>query len=95
MPVEKITVSLPPELVGAIDGLCADEGVSRSSIVREATALYLGDRERARESARRRAAADGVLSLLDALRGRDPLDPRSVLEILREQRGPLDGEETP
>ncbi len=90
MPVEKITVSLPAELVSEIDRLSAAEGVSRSSLVREATAQYLWDREATHAARLHREAADGVLCLLDSLQKLDPLDKRPVLDILRESRGPLE-----
>ncbi len=90
MPVEKITVSLPAGLVSEIDRLSDAEGVSRSSIVREATALYVSDRQAAREAAARRAATAEVLAVLDDLRARVPHDDRPVLEVLREARGELD-----
>ncbi|MDO8847579.1 MAG: ribbon-helix-helix protein, CopG family [Coriobacteriia bacterium] len=92
MAVEKITISLPASLVSEIDRLSAEEGVSRSHVVREAAALYVSDREAAREVVRKRSAAREVLAMLDELRGRVPADGRPVLDILREARGPLDDE---
>ena len=44
MAVDKITISLPAELVRSIDELSAREGVSRSAIVREASARYVTER---------------------------------------------------
>ena len=90
MAVHKITVSLPASLVREIDLLSQSEGVSRSQVVREAAALYVSDRASARENARKRAAADRTLAILDELRGRLSADDRPVLEILREARGALD-----
>jgi len=92
MPVDKITVSLPAELVGEIDRLAADTGLSRSAVVREATARYVTERTAAEELARRRVAGDDLRAFLRGLDGRDVSDPRSPLEILRELRGPLDAE---
>lgn len=92
MPVDKITISLPEGLVLVIDEISEAEGVSRSQVVREAAELYVSDRAMARESVRRREAADRTLSILDELRGRVPQDARSTLDILREARGALDEE---
>lgn len=90
MAVDKITVSLPASLVREIDLLSQSEGVSRSQVVREAAALYVSDRVAARDAARKQAAADRTLAILDELRHRVAADDRPVLEILRESRGSLD-----
>lgn len=92
MPVEKVTVSLPADLMREIDALSHAEGVSRSQVVREATTLYVSDRLAAREAVRKQAAAGQVLAVLDELRARVPDDSRPVLELLRESRGALDEE---
>jgi metal-responsive CopG/Arc/MetJ family transcriptional regulator len=92
MAVEKITISLPVELVAAIDAFSAEAKASRSSVVREAAALYLSEHEAQREAQRRRAAADDVLRLLGELHESDVFDKRAVGDILREARGPLDEE---
>lgn len=93
MTVDKITVSLPAELVRSIDELSAREGVSRSAIVREASARYVTERAAAAEAARRREAADEALGALAELRRLTPIDDRPTLEILRELRGPLDADD--
>lgn len=90
MAVDKITVSLPASLVREIDLLSQSEGVSRSHVVREAAALYVSDRASAREAARKRAAAERTLTILDELRSRTAIDDRPVLDLLRESRGSLD-----
>jgi len=90
MAVDKITVSLPEELVRAIDELSVEQGVSRSAIVREASARYVTERASAAAAARRRGAADAAMSALKELRRLTPIDDRPTLEILRELRGPLD-----
>ena len=90
MTVDKITVSLPEELVRAIDRLSADEGVSRSAIVREASARYVTECRTAAEAERRRGAADEAIAALKELRLLATVDDRPTLEILRELRGPLD-----
>lgn len=92
MPVDRITVSLPAGLVREIDLISQSDGVSRSQVVREAAALYVGDRASARETERAQVAADRTLAILEELRGRVPADGRPVLDILRESRGALDEE---
>lgn len=92
MAVGKITISLPQELVQAIDELSAQQGVSRSAIVREASARYVTERASAAHAAKRRGAADDAISALEELRRLTPIDDRPTLEILRELRGPLDAD---
>ena len=87
---ERITITLPGDLVGEIDGIAAETGVSRSSVIREASARYVAERERSATDARRKAAVDDTLAVLERIRELPPLDERPVLEILRELRGPLD-----
>jgi len=83
----RVTISLPDELLERLDVDAAEAGVSRSEIVQESLASYLGKsaEERASEARRRR--------MLDALEGmrtmqeRYPIrDNRPTLEILREVR---------
>lgn len=91
MPVEKITVSLPADLVNEIDRLSETDGVSRSSIVAEAAALWVSRREEAAAAARRREAVRSLFELLDSLESVPPLDDTPPLDMLREARGPLGG----
>jgi len=95
MAVDKITVSLPAELVRSIDELSAREGVSRSAIVREASTRYVTERGGVAAAALRREAADEALQALAELRRLTPIDDRPTLEILRELRGPLDSDDVP
>ena len=92
MAIEKVTVSLPPELVRAIDAISADEGVSRSSIVAEAASVWVSAREESAAANRRREAARALFELLDSLDSASPLDDTSPLEMLREARGSLGSE---
>jgi predicted transcriptional regulator len=59
MPVEKFSISLPQELAQELDQLAREAHVSRSSLVREATARYVASRTADAEAERRRA---GVVS---------------------------------
>jgi len=83
----RVTISLPDELLERLDADTAEAGVSRSEIVQESLASYLGKsrQERADEARRRRMleAIEGMRSMQD----RYPvLDDRPTLEILREIR---------
>ncbi|MDP2183662.1 MAG: ribbon-helix-helix domain-containing protein [Actinomycetota bacterium] len=83
----KVTVSLPDELLERLDGEAAEQRTSRSELVQESLAAYLGKTadERADETRRRR-----MLDALEGMRtfhvGREVMDDRPSLEILREVR---------
>ncbi len=89
MPYARITITLPEELVVALDAAAEAGEASRSAIVREATAAYLSERERAEAAEQRRAGVDELARALAEVRATRPLDDRPVLRILRELRGPL------
>lgn len=90
MAVSKITISLPPELLGEIDRLADERGESRSTVVREAAAHYVTAQLGADAAVKR---AEGTQRLLDefarlsATRGRTS---KTSLELLRELRGESD-----
>ena len=86
----RITITLPDELVSAIDEEAAEEGLSRSALIREASARYVAGMQNQDAEAARREAVDETLGFLDTLAGRDALDQRPTLDVLREIRGPLD-----
>ena len=44
MPVEKLSISLPEGLAQQLDALAKEDGVTRSSLVQEATARYVASR---------------------------------------------------
>jgi len=83
----RVTISLPDDLLARLDAEAAEAGVSRSELVQESLASYLGKsgRERADEARRRR-----MLEAIEGMRnfhvGREILDDRPSLEILREIR---------
>jgi Arc/MetJ-type ribon-helix-helix transcriptional regulator len=89
---ERITITLPDGLVEDLDSLAKGAGLSRSGIIREASARYVTEARGAEATARRSSATDDLLTLLDDLRARSVLDDRPALEILRELRGPLDAD---
>lgn len=86
----RITISLPQSLVEAIDARAQAQGVSRSSVVREASSAYLSQAERASAEERRREGGKRLLEFLAEGSALPVADERPVLEILRELRGPLE-----
>lgn len=87
----RITVSLPQSLVDEIDARAGVLGVSRSSVIREASSAYLTQAEKTSAAVRRRAGATELLAFLEDTAALPASDERPVLDILRELRGPLDG----
>jgi predicted transcriptional regulator len=85
----RITITLPDELVSAIDEEAAEEGLSRSALIREASSRYVAGMQAADADVARREAVDRTLGFLDELEDAPVLDDRSVAEVLREMRGPL------
>lgn len=90
---ERITITLPDGLVAELDSLASAAGLSRSGIIREASARYVAEARGSEAAARRSSATDDLLTLLDDLRARPVLDDRPAFEILRELRGPLDADQ--
>lgn len=83
---ERITITLPADLVAELDAIARRLKLSRSGVVREASARYVVGVTTAERDARRRDAVDELLSFLDDLRACTPLDDRPVADILRETR---------
>jgi metal-responsive CopG/Arc/MetJ family transcriptional regulator len=87
---ERVAVTLPATLVAEVDRLAALSGLTRSALIREASASYVAARK---EQDRKRTlleATEDLLSFLEEIKGAPALDARPTLEILRELRGPLD-----
>ncbi len=83
----RVTISLPEELLERLDADAGAAGSSRSELVQESIAAYLG------KSAEQRADEARRRTMLDALEGMRTmqdryaiLDDRPTLEILREIR---------
>lgn len=93
MTTERVTITLPIELVAQLDAIAEARGASRSSVVREASAQYVtSERQEQRASELKRATGE-FFTFLDELREGPVLDDRPVLDILRELRGgPIDSE---
>jgi predicted transcriptional regulator len=93
--VAKITISIPPDLLGDIDDLAAESGESRSYLMREAASQYLAARRDIAAAAARRRGVDQALEILREIRSMRVLDDRPSLEILRELRDNDGFAETP
>jgi len=87
MAVEKFSISLPSELVTEVDALARTDGLTRSALIREATAAYVADRKSAAYVAQRRTHIDDALTGLDLVAARWGDDEHSGLEYLAEIRG--------
>lgn len=83
----RVTISLSDELLSRLDAEADALGMPRSELVQESLATYLGKTapERARDAKRAR-----MLDVIEGMRtfhiGREVLDDRPSLEILREVR---------
>ena len=85
----RITITLSDTLVEAIDDE-AEEGVlSRSAVIREASARYVAGLQDRDAQARRHAAVGETVGLLEELMSSPPIDDRCAGDVLRELRGPL------
>lgn len=83
---ERITITLPDGLVADLDSIAERRGMSRSGVIREASARYVAGVTAKDAAVRRRGATDELLAFLEGLRDLPPLDDRPVLEVLREVR---------
>jgi predicted transcriptional regulator len=84
--VAKITISIPTELLGDIDGLAAETGETRSFVLREAASQYLATKRDLDAAAARRRGVARAQEVMREIRSMPVLDDRPSLEILRELR---------
>lgn len=91
MAVEKFSISLPEELVTSIDEIAAREGLTRSAIIREVTAEYVGKRTSETYERERRARIDGVIVGFERIAEQWGSDERSVADVLQEMRAAEEG----
>ena len=83
----KVTISLPEEMLVRLDAEADALGVSRSELVQEAAAEYLGQTREQREARARRERILAAVEDMRTMADRHPLlDTRPSLEILREIR---------
>lgn len=86
MPVEKLSISLPDELARQLDDLAEEDGVSRSSLIREATARYVASRASDAEANRRRVGVDHAIAGFDEVALLWGEDERAGIEYLADVR---------
>jgi metal-responsive CopG/Arc/MetJ family transcriptional regulator len=86
MPVEKFSISLPEDLVAALDELAAEDGLTRSALIREATASYVTHRTSAAREEERRARIDSAIEGFRRVGEQWGPDERTAAEVLREFR---------
>ncbi|MBA4370562.1 MAG: hypothetical protein C0418_03165 [Coriobacteriaceae bacterium] len=89
--VDKFSISLPEDLVAEVDGIARSEGLTRSGVIREATAAYVTARTSATYEAERKARIQSAIDGFDAMAEAWGPDPKSSLEYLRELRGDAGG----
>jgi predicted transcriptional regulator len=83
----RVTISLPEELLERLDADASVVGSSRSELVQESIAAYLGKSAEQRVDEARRLRMLGALEGMRTFHvGREVLDDRPSLEILREVR---------
>lgn len=87
MAVDKFSVSMPEELVAALDGLAGEDGLTRSGVLREAAARYVTAREAERRETARRAGVESALEAFDAIAQAWGADGTSGNDYLSEIRG--------
>ena len=87
MAVDKFSISLPADLLAQVDELARAEGVSRSGVIREATAAYVTARASAAYQAERARRIDQAVEAFDAIAEGWGAEERSAVDLLRELRG--------
>lgn len=87
MNTERVTITLPADLIAQLDEIAESRGASRSSVVREASARYVAGAHEQTHALQRAAATADLFEFLGELQSAPVLDDRPVLEILRELRG--------
>ncbi|MFU8891606.1 MAG: CopG family ribbon-helix-helix protein [Anaerosomatales bacterium] len=87
MAVDKFSISLPADLLAEVDGIARADGLSRSAVIREATAAYVTARVSAAYEAERSRRVGEAIEGFDAVAARWGIDERSSLDLLREIRG--------
>lgn len=87
MAVDKLSISLPQELLAEVDELAQAENLTRSAVIREGVAAYVAGRKSARRQQERRKRVDDALAGLDLIAQEWGADERDSLDYLREIRG--------
>ena len=84
--VDKFSISLPADLVADIDDIARAEGLSRSTVIREAAAHYVVVRKSATYEEERKLSIDRAIAGFDRIAREWGTDERSSLDLLREVR---------
>lgn len=84
--VSKFTISLPEELLAEIDVEAEASGLSRSAVIREASATYLQQRREHDALTERRRRGERAMAIMRDIAQTPARDDRPTLEILREIR---------
>ena len=90
MAVEKFSISLPDDLVADVESIAEEDGLTRSAVIREATARYVAQRKSATYEAERRARIGRAMEGFKAAAEMWGPDERPSLSYLREIRGEED-----
>lgn len=94
--VVRVTVTLLEETLAQLDTIARAENVTRSDIVREATASYVTQHTAAAQStARIQAVEDGICWLEDVAAQSTGEHGLSTLDVLRDLRGESPVDEAP
>lgn len=91
MTVDKFSISLPEELVTSLDEIAAQDGLTRSAVIREVTAEYVAKRRSKKREVERRTRIDGAIVGFEHIAEQWGADERSVAEVLREMREAEEG----
>lgn len=99
----RVTITLPEDVLGRLDTIAREEGLTRSEVLREAAADYLTGRSvLAEATTRNRAVDDGISWLKEIAAARPEKTDDDTLAILHELRGaseaagnPLEPKERP
>jgi predicted DNA-binding protein len=87
MAVDKFSISMPEELVLALDEAAAEDGLTRSGVLREAASRYLASRESEALREERTRGVDAALDAFDEIAAEWGRDDRPGVDYLREIRG--------
>ncbi|MDP2183670.1 MAG: ribbon-helix-helix protein, CopG family [Actinomycetota bacterium] len=91
MAVDKFSISLPRELVSNVDEIASADGLTRSAVIREATASYVAERRSGEYERRRRERMAAAQEGFDAIAGAWGSDETPGIAYLRELRGEAPG----
>jgi len=84
MAVDKFSISLPEELVASVDEIAAAGGLTRSAVMREASAEYVTRRATWEYEAERHRRVDAALAGFDRIDKEWGPDERSASDLLSE-----------